>query len=90
MDMDELFSQVDEKRKVSMKILYHSFISIRLSSDCPYSTAPSAKEGKYIESTGVLRVLADALALGSRHGSCLLSWQQESEEAAALVASCLR
>lgn len=26
MDMDELFSQVDEKRKVSMKILYHSLI----------------------------------------------------------------
>lgn len=24
MDMDELFSQVDEKRKVSMKIFYHS------------------------------------------------------------------
>lgn len=48
MDMDELFSQVDEKRKVSMKILYRSLVSTRLSSGFPYSSVPGAARGKFI------------------------------------------
>lgn len=88
MDMDELFSQVDEKRKVSMKILFRSLISTCLSSDFPYSSVPGAVGRKFMWSTGLLRVLADTLALNSHHGSRLLTWQQECEEAAALAASC--
>lgn len=48
MDMDELFSQVDEKRKVSMKILLHSLIFTRLFADFPYSTIPAAGGVKFI------------------------------------------
>lgn len=72
MDMDELFSQVDEKRKVSMAILYHSVISAGLFSDCPHSTVCGAAGGKFIESSNVLRVLADTLAHGSHHGSLIV------------------
>lgn len=67
MDMDELFSQVDEKRKVSMKILLHSLIFTRLFADFPYYYSCCWRSEVY--RTQVLFVLADTLAHGA-HTDC--------------------
>lgn len=42
MDMDELFSQVDEKRKVSMKIACYRLVFIHLSTNFPHLLLPTA------------------------------------------------
>lgn len=87
MDMDELFSQVDEKRKVSMNIMHHSFL-LSLSSNCQYLAVPGARGGKF---TKVTKALGSCMSLPTLSLSARLSsWQQESEEAAALATSCLR
>lgn len=50
--MDELFSQVDEKRKVSMKIVCYRLVFIHLSTNFPHLLLPTAGGLRFIHRTG--------------------------------------
>lgn len=70
MDMDELFSQVDEKRKVSIEIFFHSFVR----SLSAFSRSCCWRWEVY--RTRVPFVLADTLARGAHtltaHQRCMI------------------
>lgn len=81
MDMDELFSQVDEKRKVSRTMLHHSH------NHC-FRVFVVLQEGSLPKALGSSPSLPALWLAALAEVLRLLTWQQESEKAAALAASC--